>query len=114
MNDQKAQHMDTRPGSADELITRARATEPYAAAPSDQAADRDQEAWFEAAFAALPAGVFDPVVLAAVDRLMHDSESISATARQRLVRGADRGVRWRQTHGDHPGHLLRDPGAGSG
>lgn len=108
MNDQNAHHTDARPGSAEDLIARARAAEPCAAAPLDQAADRDQDAWFEAAFAALPPDVFDPVVLAAVDHLMHDSESVSTTARHRLVRGADRGVRWRQGHRDQLGHLLRD------
>lgn len=114
MNDPNAHRMDPRPGSAEELIALARAAEPCAAVPLGQAAYLDQDAWFEAAFAALPASVFDPVVLAAVDQLMHDSESISTTARQRLVRGADRGVRWRQTHGDQLGHLLRDPGTASG
>jgi hypothetical protein len=52
------------------------------------------------AFAALPPDIFDPVVLAAVDRLMNDSESITIAARQRLADGADRGVRWRQRLGD--------------
>jgi hypothetical protein len=108
MKDQNTHPTDARPGSAEDLIARARAAEPCAAALPDQAADRDQDAWFEAAFAALPPSVFDPVVLAAVDHLMHDSESVSATARQRLVRGADRGVRWRQRLGDQLGHLLRD------
>jgi RNA polymerase sigma-70 factor, ECF subfamily len=114
MNDPNAHRMDARPGSVEELIARTRATVPHAAAPPAKAADHDQDTWFEAAFAALPPGVFDPIVLATVDHLMHDSESISATARQRLVRGAERGVRWRQTHSDQPGHLLCDPGTTSG
>jgi hypothetical protein len=90
------------------VIARARKAEPCAVPPSEHAADPDQGAWLEAAFAALPAIVFDPVVLAAVDRLMHDSEPVSVTARQRLVGGADRGARWRQRLSDQLEYLLRD------
>lgn len=39
---------------------------------------------------------------------MYDSESVTVAARQRLVNGADRGVRWRQKLGDQLEHLLRD------
>jgi RNA polymerase sigma factor (sigma-70 family) len=95
MDDQNIQRRRGGPDSAEDLITRARQAEPCTLAP-EQAGDADQDEWFEAAFAALPPDVFDPVVLAAVDHLMNDSESITIAARQRLAAGADRGVRWRQ------------------
>ncbi len=103
MDDQNLQRMCPGPDSAEELIARAREAEPRARPLPEQSDDCDQDAWFEAAFAALPPGVFNPVVLAAVDHLMHDSESITVAARQRLVGGADRGVRWRQRLGDQLG-----------
>lgn len=39
---------------------------------------------------------------------MHDSESVTAKARQRLVDGAERGIRWRNRLGGQLEHLLRD------
>jgi hypothetical protein len=62
----------------------------------------------EAAFATLPASeMFDPAVLAAVELLMNDYESVTVKARQRLVDGAGRGVRWRHRLDNHLGNLLR-------
>jgi len=103
-------HNHYEPGSAEDLIAQAMSSEPLATALPDQScAACDQDAWMDAAFAALPASdFFDPVVLEAVDRLMHDSESVTAQARQRLVDGAARGVRWRRRLDNHLGKLLRD------
>ena len=109
MDDKNAQRIGAAPDPAKDLIARAREAEPCAPALPGQAGDCAQDAWFEAAFAALPSGVFDPVVLAAVDLLMRDSESVTATARQRLVDGAERGIRWRgRLGGQQLEHLLRD------
>jgi hypothetical protein len=114
MDNQNVQRMHAGPDSAEDVIAAAREAEPFAVPPSEHTADPDQDAWLEAAFTALPASVFNPVVLAAVDRLMLDSESVSVTARQRLVGGADRGVRWRQRLSDELNHLLRDRRAALG
>jgi hypothetical protein len=109
MNHQNAKRNYHDPGSAEDVIARAQASEPLTIALPEQPADSKQDAWLEAAFAALPASsFFDSVVLEAVDLLMQDSESVSVQARQRLVSGADRGVRWRQRLGGHIGNLLRD------
>ncbi|HET9970335.1 MAG TPA: helix-turn-helix transcriptional regulator [Streptosporangiaceae bacterium] len=108
MDDKNVQRTGAAPDPAEDLIARAREAEPDAPALPGQAGDCAQDAWLEAAFAALPPGVFDPVVLAAVDRLMQDSESVTATARQRLVGGAERGIRWRNRLGGQLEHLLRD------
>jgi hypothetical protein len=108
MDDKNAQRIGAAPDPAKDLIARAREAEPCAPALPEQADDCAQDAWFDAAFAALPSGVFDPVVLAAVDLLMYDSESVTATARQRLVGGAERGIRWRNRLGGQLEHLLRD------
>jgi hypothetical protein len=85
-------------------------SEPFATAVPDQPDPADgQDAWMAAAFAALPAtDFFDPAVLEAVDLLMQDSESVTAEARQRLVEGANRGVRWRRRLDDRLGKLLLD------
>ena len=109
MNHQNARHNFHEPGSAEDVIARAQNSEPLAIALPARPADNEQDAWLEAAFAALPASsFFDPVVLEAVDLLMQDSESVTVQARQRLVSGADRGVRWRHRLGSHIGNLLRD------
>lgn len=109
MNHQNARHNFHEPGSAEDVIARAQNSEPLAIALPAQPADNEQDAWLEAAFATLPASsFFDPVVLEAVDLLMQDSESVTVQARQRLVSGADRGVRWRHRLSDHIGNLLRD------
>jgi len=49
---------------------------------------------FDALAALLPAEAFDPVVLAAVERVVDDSESVGIPTRKRLIAGAERGVRW--------------------
>ncbi len=108
MDDKNVQRTGAAPDPAEDLIARAREAGPYAPALPGKADDCAQDAWLEAAFAALPPGVFDPVVLTAVDLLMHDSESVTATARQRLVGGAERGIRWRNRLGGQLEHLLRD------
>ncbi|HVB41342.1 MAG TPA: hypothetical protein VNF47_01385 [Streptosporangiaceae bacterium] len=109
MDHQNAQHSFHGPGSAEDLIARAQNSEPLAIALPEQPASSQQDAWMEAAFAALPASsFFDPAVLKAVDLLMQDSESVTVQARQRLVGGADRGVRWRHRLDSHIGNLLRD------
>src|SRR5260370_40966774 len=100
MDDQNVQRMCAGPDSVEDLIARAREAEPRALALPEHADDCDQDTWFEAAFAALPSDVFNPVVRPAGDRFRHDSESITVAARKRLVGGADRGVRWRQRLGD--------------
>ena|ERR1022692_2349797 len=98
------------PGSAEDVIARARSSEPLAITLLDvPAAGCEQDTWMEAAFRALPASaLFDPAVLEAVDLIMQDSESVTAQARQRLVDGAARGVRWRRRLDNHLGNLLRD------
>jgi len=109
MDHQNAQHNFHETGSAEDVIARAQNSEPLAIALPGQPAGSEQDAWMEAAFAALPASsFFDPAVLEAVDLLMQDSESVTVQARQRLVSGADRGVRWRHRLGSHIGKLLRD------
>jgi hypothetical protein len=109
MDNQNAHYNFHEPGPAEDVIARARNSEPLAIALPEQPAGCEQDAWMEVAFAALPASsCFDPAVLEAVDLLMQDSESVTVQARQRLVGGADRGVRWRRRLGGHLGNLLRD------
>lgn len=100
MDDQDVHRRCAGPYSAEELIARAGKAEPHALGLLDPADDPDQDGWIETAFVALPPDIYDPVVLAAVDHLMNDSESITIAARQRLADGADRGVRWRQRLSD--------------
>lgn len=103
-------HNHYKPGPAEDLITQVMSSEPLATALPDQPDTAcDQDSWMDTAFAALPASdFFDPVVLDAVDLLMQDSESVTAQARQRLVDGAARGVRWRRRLDSHLGKLLCD------
>jgi hypothetical protein len=64
---------------------------------------------FETIAANLPVDAFDPLVLAAVDRVINDSESVGVPARQRLIAGAERGVRWhRRLAGPLPPLLQRE------
>lgn len=97
---------DPGPESAESVIARARNAEPpVMALPGQQPDDGEQDTWMEAAFTALSASdLFDPEVLAAVELMMNDSESVTVSARQRLVEGAGRGVRWRR----RLGNLLRE------
>lgn len=93
--------------SAEDVIASARSTEPSATSSPGLPDDGEQDSWMEAAFATLSASeMFDPAVLAAVELLMNDCESVTVKARQRLVEGADRGVRWRHRLDNHLGNLL--------
>jgi hypothetical protein len=101
-------HHDFEPISAEDVIAHARSAEPSGMASPGLPDNREQDGWMEAAFATLPASeMFDPAVLAAVELLMNDCESVTVKARQRLVEGADRGVRWRHRLDNHLGNLLR-------
>jgi hypothetical protein len=51
---------------------------------------------FAALASMLPLEAFDPTVLAAVDRVLDDSQSVDIPARRRLVGAAERGIRWRR------------------
>ncbi len=63
---------------------------------------------FDALATKLPTDAFDPTVLAAVERLVNDSESVGVLTRRRLIAGAERGVRWhRRLAGPLP-PLLQD------
>jgi Helix-turn-helix domain len=102
-------HNDFEPEPAESIIARARNTEPPVMALPGQPDDCEQDAWMESAFTALPASdLFDPAVLAAVELLMNDYESVTVRTRQRLVDGADRGVRWRHRLDNRLGNLLRE------
>jgi hypothetical protein len=61
--------------------------------PTEDLSERDA-ADFDSLAMALTDEAFDPVVLAAVDQVVDDSESVGVPARQRLIAGAERGVRW--------------------
>lgn len=108
MDDLDAHRRYTGRDSAENLIARAREVGPCSVPQPEHASEREQDAWLEVAFAALPPDVFDPVVLTAVDRLMNDSESVTVAARRRLVGGADRGARWRQRLGGQLENVLCD------
>ena len=103
-------HNDSGPESAESVIARARNAEPpVMALPEQQPDDCEQDTWMEAAFTALPASdLFDPAVLAAVELMMNDCESVTVSARQRLVEGAGRAVRWRRRLDNRLGNLLRE------
>jgi len=90
----------SKPNGGDDRDPVAELLESLGAIDDDAGATEDGVAVGEEEFtglaAALPVDAFDPSVLAAVDRVIDDSEPVDIQARRRLVAGAERGVRWRR------------------
>ncbi len=96
MNDAVARREgEEQTAAAQRLLADARAEDPRDPADEPDLSGAD-DADLTSALGALSATMVAPTVLAAADQLLAGGEAMTVAARQRLVDGAERAVRWRK------------------
>ena len=106
MNDAAARRdKDEQTAAAQRLLADARAKEPDAQTHVEPASTDGAE--LTPLLSGLTASMFSPTVRAAADELLRGGEAMSVAARQRLVDGAERAVRWRKNMGGSLWRALR-------